>query len=186
VANCGSLPLGAVLQPFAPAGAASSAPPRLRREPARCQICGAFVNRFCGVDARNGRWACVFCGASSFCREFAGAERAVRLRACACACACARSAVRASPAVSHALNNRLLARSRAHAPPRHAQAFPELTAAVVDVELRAALLPRDGGGDGDASCPPPAPPTPLVLLLDESPAPSPPLHISPRLEPAPR
>ena len=75
MANCGSLPLGAIFEPFAPS---APAPPRLRREPVRCQICGAFANRFCSVDAHNGRWVCVFCGASSFCRDYVGQDRAVR------------------------------------------------------------------------------------------------------------
>jgi hypothetical protein len=75
MANCGSLPLGAVFEPFAPC---APPPPRLRREPVRCQICGAFANRFCPVDAGNGRWVCVFCGASSFCRDYVGLDRVVR------------------------------------------------------------------------------------------------------------
>jgi hypothetical protein len=69
-----------VFEPFAPG---APTPPRLRREPARCQICGAFANRFCAVDAHNGRWVCVFCGASSFCRDYVGQDRAVRPSRCA-------------------------------------------------------------------------------------------------------
>jgi hypothetical protein len=76
VANSGSLPLGAVFEPFA---TPATPPPLLRREPVRCQICGAFANRFCDVDGRNGRWRCLFCNAASFCREFVGDERAVRV-----------------------------------------------------------------------------------------------------------
>ena len=82
MANTGSLPLGVLLQPFATLDACHSGdtrsqlpPPHLRREPQRCLVCGAFANRYCDVDHRNGRWVCVFCNASSFCRVYVGVER---------------------------------------------------------------------------------------------------------------
>ena len=80
VANTGALPLGVILQPCAPPDTCFSGdsisrapPPRLRREPQRCLVCGAFANRYCDVDTHNGRWICVFCHASSFCRLYVGA-----------------------------------------------------------------------------------------------------------------
>ena len=70
VGNSGSLPLGALFTPFsAPVGAP---PPVVHRTPVRCPTCGAFANRFCEVDGRNGRWRCLFCQAASFCREYVG------------------------------------------------------------------------------------------------------------------
>jgi len=59
VANVGSLPLGAMVSPFAEAGAG---PVVLRRDPVRCARCLAFVSGFCKVDGRSGGWTCCFCG----------------------------------------------------------------------------------------------------------------------------
>ena len=63
LANAGSLPLGALVSPFAPpaVGAPAEDPP-LRRDPARCARCVAFVSPFCAVDTANGMWRCCFCG----------------------------------------------------------------------------------------------------------------------------
>ena len=79
LANAGSLPLGALVSPFAPAAAGVNAAgghasqptpnasqptphePVLRRDPARCVRCAAFVSPFCAVDTMNGRWRCCFC-----------------------------------------------------------------------------------------------------------------------------
>ena len=33
----------------------------MRRDPARCVRCAAFVSPFCAVDTMNGRWRCCFC-----------------------------------------------------------------------------------------------------------------------------
>jgi hypothetical protein len=48
VANVGSLPLGAMVTPFA-AAASGAAPVVLRRDPARCARCLAFISGFCEV-----------------------------------------------------------------------------------------------------------------------------------------
>ena len=70
-ANRGGVPLGAVVHPLRDGetfeGAASSAFPSttIRKPPTRCETCGAFVNGFCPVNARNGHWACVFCGSGN-------------------------------------------------------------------------------------------------------------------------
>ena len=70
LANRGGVPLGAVVHPFRArrvtdddeddGGALSST--SVRKQPARCETCDAFVNGFCVVNARNGHWACCFCG----------------------------------------------------------------------------------------------------------------------------
>ena len=71
LANRGGVPLGAVVHPFRDGetfeGAASSAFPSMtiQKPPTRCETCGAFVNGFCPVNARNGHWACVFCGSGN-------------------------------------------------------------------------------------------------------------------------
>ena len=71
LANRGGVPLGAVVHPFRDGetfeGAASSAFPSMtiQKPPTRCEMCGAFVNGFCPVNARNGHWACVFCGSGN-------------------------------------------------------------------------------------------------------------------------
>ena len=71
LANRGGVPLGAVVHPFRDGetfeGAASSAFPSMtiKKPPTRCETCGAFVNGFCPVNARNGHWACVFCGSGN-------------------------------------------------------------------------------------------------------------------------
>ena len=63
LANAGSLPLGALVSPFAPAAVGAPAEePALRRDPARCARCAAFVSPFCAVDTANGMWRCCFCG----------------------------------------------------------------------------------------------------------------------------
>ena len=62
------------MSPFAPAAAGGNASqptpnasqptpdePVLRRDPARCVRCAAFVSPFCAVDTVNGRWRCCFC-----------------------------------------------------------------------------------------------------------------------------
>jgi protein transport protein SEC23 len=58
VANVGSLPLGALVSPFA----ADAGTVTLRRDPARCTRCLAFISGFCKVDGRDGSWSCCFCG----------------------------------------------------------------------------------------------------------------------------
>lgn len=69
LANRGGVPLGAVVHPFrdgetsAETSAFSST--TIRKPPTRCETCGAFVNGFCPVNARNGHWACVFCGSGN-------------------------------------------------------------------------------------------------------------------------
>ena len=69
LANRGGVPLGAVVHPFrAGARADETAMPArasLAKPPARCDACGAFANGFCVADARNGHWACCFCGAGN-------------------------------------------------------------------------------------------------------------------------
>jgi protein transport protein SEC23 len=71
LANRGGVPLGAVVHPFRDGetfeGAASSAFPSMtiQKPPARCETCGAFANGFCAVNARNGHWACCFCGSGN-------------------------------------------------------------------------------------------------------------------------
>ena len=63
LANAGSLPLGALVSPFAPVAVGAPAEePALRRDPARCARCAAFVSPFCAVDTANGMWRCCFCG----------------------------------------------------------------------------------------------------------------------------
>eukprot|EP00227_Mantoniella_beaufortii_P008530 CAMPEP_0197593372 /NCGR_PEP_ID=MMETSP1326-20131121/17933_1 /TAXON_ID=1155430 /ORGANISM="Genus nov. species nov., Strain RCC2288" /LENGTH=313 /DNA_ID=CAMNT_0043159323 /DNA_START=73 /DNA_END=1010 /DNA_ORIENTATION=+ len=62
VANVGSLPLGAMVSPFAREEDGSDGPVVLRRDPARCARCLAFVSGFCKVDGRSGGWSCCFCG----------------------------------------------------------------------------------------------------------------------------
>ena len=57
VANVGSLPLGALVSPFAEDSSVV-----LRRDPARCAKCLAFISGFCKVDGRDGSWTCCFCG----------------------------------------------------------------------------------------------------------------------------
>jgi hypothetical protein len=56
----GPLPLGFVWTPLAASGGAPQ-PPVLRREPVRCDQCGAFANRYTPVSTETGRWECVFC-----------------------------------------------------------------------------------------------------------------------------
>ena len=73
LANRGGVPLGAVVHPFRArrvadddeddGGALSST--SVRKQPARCETCDAFVNGFCVVNARNGHWACCFCGSGN-------------------------------------------------------------------------------------------------------------------------
>lgn len=69
LANRGGVPLGAVVHPFrdgetsAETSAFSST--TIQKPPTRCDTCGAFVNGFCPVNARNGHWACVFCGSGN-------------------------------------------------------------------------------------------------------------------------
>ena len=56
----GPLPLGFVWTPLAPSGDAPP-PPVLRRQPVRCDQCGAYANRYTPVRSETGRWECVFC-----------------------------------------------------------------------------------------------------------------------------
>lgn len=77
LANRGGVPLGAVVHPFRArrvadddeddGGALSST--SVRKQPARCETCDAFVNGFCVVNARNGHWACCFCGSGNMHRS---------------------------------------------------------------------------------------------------------------------
>ena len=57
VANVGSLPLGALVSPFA-----KNCSVNLRRDPAQCARCLAFISPFCKVNGRDGSWTCCFCG----------------------------------------------------------------------------------------------------------------------------
>jgi protein transport protein SEC23 len=72
VANCGALPIGAILSLFAPAPAPADADadadaanddavPTLRRDPASCYHCGAFASASCRVDLTLGAWRCALC-----------------------------------------------------------------------------------------------------------------------------
>ena len=75
LANRGGVPLGAVVHPFRArrvadddeddGGALFFSSTSVRKQPARCETCGAFVNGFCVVNARNGHWACCFCGSGN-------------------------------------------------------------------------------------------------------------------------
>ena len=61
LANRGGVPFGAVVHPFSKSSTISS----LAKPPARCDACGAFANGFCATNARNGHWACCFCGSGN-------------------------------------------------------------------------------------------------------------------------
>ena len=63
LANRGGVPLGAVVHPFQTRRVTEST--SVKKQPARCETCGAFVNGFCAVNARNGHWACCFCGSGN-------------------------------------------------------------------------------------------------------------------------
>ena len=87
LANAGSLPLGALVSPLAPAAVGAPAEePALRRDPARCARCAAFVSPFCAVDTANGMWRCCFCGCDNSDAMFAvGASGAGGGRVVVCA-----------------------------------------------------------------------------------------------------
>lgn len=59
----------------APATPEADAVPVLRREPARCSACGAFVSPQCRVASGGDAWTCAFCGAGNAAdfRAFVGA-----------------------------------------------------------------------------------------------------------------
>ena len=69
LANRGGVPLGAVVHPFQTRRVAEDdgvdASTSVKKQPARCETCGAFANGFCAVNARNGHWACCFCGSGN-------------------------------------------------------------------------------------------------------------------------
>jgi protein transport protein SEC23 len=66
LANRGGVPLGAVVHPFRDeASDKALSQMTIQKPPTRCETCGAFVNGFCPVNARNGHWACVFCGSGN-------------------------------------------------------------------------------------------------------------------------
>lgn len=68
LANRGGVPLGAVVHPFQTRRVTEDgvdASTSVKKQPARCETCGAFVNGFCAVNARNGHWACCFCGSGN-------------------------------------------------------------------------------------------------------------------------
>lgn len=66
LANRGGVPLGAVVHPFRDeASDKAFSQMTIQKPPTRCETCGAFVNGFCPVNARNGHWACVFCGSGN-------------------------------------------------------------------------------------------------------------------------